>query len=154
MPICIRANKPIRYRGPLPAIKARISVRPRRAAASTPSGFEEVRGVHVYSYPDHTLVSDGIYTTDRYAARLKRAGAIWTGEGWKLPAGADVRAIVAPERPSWTCCAKAKVLSHKHQHYSCPEHTMYYEECMGADGQPIKILYACSTRGGGCYTGN
>jgi hypothetical protein len=165
MPIRIRASKPIRYCGPLPPVKIRISARPKRAAAVAKPAFEEVRGVHVYTYADRTVVSDGIYTTARYAERLAAAGGTWDGSAWTLPAGADVRAVLDPHgaiaaalaaanRPSWTCCSKAKVLSHKNQHYTCPEHTMYYEECIGSDGKTIKILYACSTRGGGCYTGN
>jgi hypothetical protein len=175
-------KRPIRYTGPLPAIKAR-PVRAKRAAvaasafeeisgcgatqASTrvPSELEEIRGVHVTTHADRISVSDGIYKTYRYKDRLAAAGGRWDGAAWNLPLGADVRAILDPHgviaakvaaanRPSWTCCAKAKVLSHKNKHYSCPEHTMYYEECIDAEGRPIKILYACSTKGGGCYTGN
>lgn len=164
MPIRIRAFKSIRYTGPIRPLKVRISGRKAAAAAPAKAKFEEVRGVHVYSYSDRVVVSEGTYTTARYAQRLTTAGATWDGSVWTLPAGADVRAILDPHgsvaaavaeanRPSWTCCSEAKVLSHKNQHYSCSKHTMYWEDCTGADGQPIKILYACSTRGGGCYTG-
>jgi hypothetical protein len=129
--------------------------------------FEEVRGVHVYSYPNRIVVSNGIYTTYRYRDRLAAAGGSWDREEWTFPVGTDVRVVLAPppsgahsaeqslrQSPSWTCCPEAKVLSHKNQHYSCQKHTMYWEDCMGTDGQPIKILYAASTKGGGCYTGN
>jgi hypothetical protein len=159
-----RAHKPLRYSGPLRPLKVRVSTRPKRGAAAAQNTFEEVRGVHVYRYPDHTLVSDGVYTTVRYATRLKEAGGTWTGEAWKLPAGVDVRAILDPHgavaaavwaknRPYWTCCAKAQVLNHKTKHYSCPEHTVYWEDCTDEFGNPIKILYACSTCGGSPYTG-
>lgn len=151
------------YIGPLPSIKAR----PQRAkrVVTKPVPFEEVRGVHVTTYADRIVVSNGIYSTYRYRERLIAAGATWNGQAWTLPAGTDVRAVLDPHgsiaaavaaanRPSWTCCPDAHILSHKNKHYSCAKHTMYWEECMGADGQPIKILYAASTKGGGCYTGN
>lgn len=151
-----QASKPIRYIGPLPPLKVRQSSR-KAAVAAKPEPFVEVRGVHVYTYADRIVVSNGIYTTYRYRDRLAAAGGTWDGSVWMLPAGTDVAAVLSPppkQRPSWTCCDKAHVLSHKNQHYSCSEHTMYWEECMGANGQPIKILYASSTKGGGCYTGN
>jgi hypothetical protein len=158
-----RIRRPLRYTGPLPPIKAR-PVRSKAVPVAAPA-FEEIRGVHVTVHADRITVSDGIYRTYRYKDRLAAAGGNWDGAAWNFPLGSDIRAIldprgaiaakvVAANRPSWTCCAKATVLSHKNQHYSCPEHTMYYEECMGPDGYPIRILYACSTKGGGCYTGN
>lgn len=155
------AFKPIRYTGPLRPLKVRQSGR-KMASAAEPEPFVEVRGVHVYTYADRIVVSNGIYTTYRYRDRLAAAGGTWNGSAWILPAGTDVAAVLKPHgsiaratnRPSWTCCAKAKVLSHKNKHYSCPDHTMYWEECTDSFGNPIKILYACSTRNGGCYTGN
>lgn len=140
----------------MPAVKVRSSGRKAAALVAKPA-FIEVRGVHMYSYPDRIVVSDGIYTTYRYRDRLAAAGGSWDGAAWTFPIGTDVCVALSPpaaNRPSWTCCPEAKVLNHKSQHYSCQKHTMYWEECMGADGQPIKILYSCSTRGGGCYTGN
>ena len=159
-----QAFKPIRYIGPLPPLKIRQSGR-KAAAAAKPPPFEEIRGVHVYTYTDRIVVSDGVYTTARYAERLIAAGGHWADNAWMLPAGADVRCTLDPHgaiaakvaianRPSWTCCDKAKVLGYKSKHYSCSEHTMYWEDCIGTDGQPIKILYAASTCGGGPYTGN
>lgn len=149
-----QASKPIRYIGP---VKVRRSSRV-VPVAPKPEPFIEVRGVHVYTYADRIIVSNGIYSTYRYRDRLAAAGGRWDGSAWTLPVGTDVQSVLAPPppppRPSWTCCSEAKVLSHKNKHYSCSKHTMYWEECMGADGQPIKILYAASTKGGGCYTGN
>ena len=153
MPIRIRASKPLRYRGPIRPLKVRKSGRKAGAAAPAKVAFTEVRGVHVYSYPDRVVVSDGIYTTERYAQRLKAAGGAWDGSAWTLPAGTDVRAAIAPQRPSWICCPEAEVLSYKTKHYSCNHHTMYWEECTGPDGKPIKILYSASTCGGSPYTG-
>lgn len=152
MPIRIRASKPLRYTGPLPTLKVRISGR--KACAVVPQvAFTEVRGVHVYSYADRVVVSDGIYTTERYAQRLQAAGGTWDGSVWTLPAGTDVRAAIPPQRCSWICCSEAQILNRQTKHYSCSKHTMYWEEGTGTDGQPIKILYSCTTLGGSPYTG-
>ncbi len=104
MPVCICINKPIRYHGPLRPLKVRSSAR--KAAATGVNStelserqkpaFEEVRGVHVYSYPNRIVVSNGIYTTYRYRDRLVAAGGSWDGAAWSLPAGTDVRAVLAP----------------------------------------------------------
>jgi hypothetical protein len=132
------------------------------AAKPKPISVEEIRGVTVTTWADKVVVSEGMYTTVRYADRLAAAGGKWVEaeKAWHLPLplanGADVRFILSPAakpRPSWVCCEKAEILSHKNKHYSCKEHTMYWEECPGADGQMIKILYAASTCGGSPYTG-
>ncbi len=128
------------------------------AAKPKPTSVEEVRGVTVTTWPDKILISEGIYTTQRYAERIRHNGGVWVDaeQAWQLPPTADVRFILSPAAkpmPHWVCCEKAKIISHKNQHYSCSEHTMYYEDCVDPLGNPIKILYACSTRGGGCYTG-
>ena len=59
MTICIRINKPIRYRGPLRPLKVRSSARKASATGvnSAKPAFEEVRGVHVYSYPEAKVLS-------------------------------------------------------------------------------------------------
>jgi hypothetical protein len=162
----LKIIKPVRYIGPLPPVKmAEVRRSPRAAAKplrSVPISVEEIRGVTVTTWAPSSgkgiLISEGIYTTERYAERIAAHGGVWLApeRAWQLPFGADVRFILSPAakpRPSWVCCEKAEILSHKGQHYSCHEHTMYWEECPGPDGQPIKILYACSTRGGGPYTG-
>ena len=129
------------------------------SGSAKPISVEEIRGVTVTTWLDKgVVVSEGIYTTVRYADRLAAAGGKWVAEeeAWHLPTGSDVRFILSPAakpRPSWVCCEKAKILSHKSQHYSCQEHTMYWEDCPGPDGQPIKILYSCTTLGGSPYTG-
>ena len=120
---------------------------------------EEIRGVAVKTLPSGiVVVSEATYSTYRYRDLLKAAGGIWNAEekAWRLPAGTNVKVALTPPpapRPSWVCCEKASILSHKSQHYSCQEHTMYWEDCKDALGNPIKILYATSTMGGGCYTG-
>jgi hypothetical protein len=157
-------GKPLRYTGPLPPIKMAVPRRSSRAAkpisgSAKPISVEEIRGVTVTTWLGKGIVvSEGIYTTVRYADRLAAAGGKWVAEeeAWHLPLDADVRFILSPAakpRPSWVCCEKAKILSHKSQHYSCQEHTMYWEDCPGPDGQPIKILYSCTTLGGSPYTG-
>jgi hypothetical protein len=160
--------KPFRYNGPLPPLKMAEVRRSSRAATATavvkskPISVEEVRGVTVTTWPPSSgkgiVISEGIYTTDRYAERIAAHGGVWVASesAWHLPAEADVRFILSPAakpRPSWVCCEKAKILSHKSQHFSCQEHTMYWEECPGPDGQMIKILYSASTCGGSPYTG-
>ncbi len=111
MPFRLHASP--KYRGALPPVKPRLQrvvaakpepepfaeVRSCRAASAptrTPAEFEEVRGVHVYTYADRIEVSNGIYTTYRYKDRLAAAGARWNGSAWTLPPSADVRAILAP----------------------------------------------------------
>lgn len=172
--------KPVRYIGPLPPVKmaevrrsarsaAAASAAAEEAAKPKPISVEEIRGVTVTTWAPSSgkgvVVSEGVYTTYRYRDRLKAAGGKWVAaeQAWHLPLplanGSDARAILAPPasaaagRPSWVCCEKAKILSHKNEHYSCSEHTMYWEDCPMPDGQTIKILYSCSTKGGGCYTG-
>jgi len=156
-------GKPLRYTGPLPPVKMAEPRRSSRVTTSVvkskPISVEEIRGVSVATWLGKgIIVSEGIYTTVRYADRLAAAGGKWVAEeqAWHLPLDADVRFILSPAakpRPSWVCCEQAKILSHKSHHYSCQEHTMYWEESIGADGQPIKILYACTTLGGSPYTG-
>ena len=132
------------------------------AAKPKPISVEEIRGVTVTTWSPSSgkgvVVSEGVYTPYRYRDRLAAAGGVWvaTEESWHLPAGSDARFILSPAakpRPAWVCCEKAEILSHKNQHYSCKEHTMYWEECPGPDGQMIKILYSASTCGGSPYTG-
>ena len=161
--------KPLRYTGPLPPLKMAEVRRSSRASAaaeaaakeaskSKPISVEEIRGVTVAIWADKVVVSEGVYTTVRYADRLAAAGGKWVPaeQAWHLANGSDARFILSPAakpRPSWVCCEKAEILSHKNQHYSCREHTMYWEECAGPDGQTIKILYSASTCGGSPYTG-
>jgi hypothetical protein len=165
-----RVVKPLRFRpalaaAPAPRRSARVEAVAQEAVKPKPISVEEVRGVTVTTWPASSgkgvVVSEGIYTTYRYRERLAAAGGVWVPaeKAWHLPADSDARQILAPPpappkaRPSWVCCEKAKIISHKNEHYSCSQHTMYYEDCVDPLGNPIKILYACSTRGGGCYTG-
>ena len=160
--------KPLRWIGGLRPLKAaepvRRSARAAKAAVAKPVSVEEIRGVTVTTWVDKIVVSEGVYTTYRYRDRLSAAGGKWVAaeKAWHLPAGSDVRVVLAPgapragaggPRPSWVCCEKAKILSYKNQHYSCFEHTMYWENCHDEFGNPIKILYAASTCGGSPYTG-
>jgi hypothetical protein len=128
------------------------------AAKPKPISVEEIRGVTVTTWSDKVVVSEGIYTTVRYADRIAAHGGVWVAaeSAWHLPAGSDARVILSPAakpRPSWVCCEKADVLSVKDKHYSCREHTMYWEDEIQADGSVIKILYSASTCGGSPYTG-
>ena len=159
--------KPLRYIGPLPPVKMAEVRRSARSAAAEaakplPISVEEIRGVTVTTWPlssgKGVVVSEGVYTTVRYSDRLAAAGGKWVPaeQAWHLPAGSDARFILSPAakpRPAWVCCEKAEILSHKSKHYSCKEHTMYWEDCTMPDGQKIKILYSASTCGGSPYTG-
>lgn len=138
---------------------AAAAVAAEEAAKPKPISVEEIRGVTVTTWLEKgILISEGMYTTERYAERIAAHGGVWLASerAWQLPSGADARFILSPAakpRPSWVCCEKAEILSHKNQHYSCKEHTMYYEDEIQADGSVIKILYSCSTCGGSPYTG-
>ncbi len=165
-----RAVKPLRFKPALvvPSLRrsARVEAAAQAAAAEAakpkPISVEEVRGVTVTTWSPSSgkgvVISDGIYTTYRYRERIAAAGGVWvpSEKAWHLSAGSDARQILAPPpktAPSWACCEKAKIFSHKNKHYSCQEHTMYWEDCLDEHGNTIKILYACSTRAGGPYTG-
>lgn len=173
MPV-FKINKPLLFKpvkmSAAPRRSARAAAAAEAAAAEAakpkPISVEEIRGVTVTTWADKVVVSEGVYTTYRYRDRLSAAGGKWVAaeKAWHLPAGSDARAVLAPPaapaagaggggRPSWVCCEKAKIISHKNEHYSCSEHTMYYEDCPMPDGSVIKILYSISTKGGGCYTG-
>jgi hypothetical protein len=173
-----KTNKPLLFKPSKMSVRrsgraaAAAAAAAEEAAKPKPISVEEIRGVTVTTWADKVVVSEGMYTTVRYADRLAAAGGKWveaesakagsvgathrSEKAWHLPADADVRFILSPAakpRPSWVCCEKAEILSHKNKHYSCKEHTMYWEECPGPDGQMIKILYAASTCGGSPYTG-
>ncbi len=162
----LRIKPEAKMAAPAPRRSARAAAAAEAAAAEAakpkPISVEEIRGVTVTTWPDKILISEGMYTTARYAERIAAHGGVWLASeaAWHLPLplakGADVRFILSPAAkplPWWVCCEKAKILSHKNQHYSCKEHTMYYEDCHDEFGNPIKILYSCSTCGGGPYTG-